>query len=57
MANLGPGESQKRHIGELAIEIESLTIGTKVCAIVVYTGELASIKSKDVINTFFETQC
>lgn len=55
VAKLGPGESQQRYIGELSIEIESLEIGSKVTAIVVYTGDLTKIDTKQVMQAFFES--
>jgi hypothetical protein len=57
MANLGTGENQKPYIGELAVEIEALAIGNKVTAIVVYTGDLASIDAKEVTQSFMNAQC
>jgi len=50
MAGLGTNK-----IGELSIEIQSLAIGTKITAIVVYTGELARISSNDVLQSFIDS--
>ena len=55
IASLGDAEGQRRCIGELAFEVESLVIGTKVTAIVVYTGELANLGTKEIISTFIDS--
>lgn len=55
LAGLGCAEGQRRYIGELAFEVESLAIGNKVTAIVVYTGELANMSNKEIISSFIDS--
>ena len=57
LASIGSGENQQPYIGELSVEIEALVIGTKVTAIVVYTGDLANIDSKEVNQSFIDANC
>lgn len=44
-------------VGELCIEIEMLTVGDKNKVMVVYTGDLAHIRSKHVSKAFVEKYC
>ena len=48
---------QPAAVGELSIEIEMLLVGEKSKVMVVYTGDLAKIKSKHVSKSFTEKFC
>jgi hypothetical protein len=42
---------------ELTIEIEELKYGKNVTALLVYTGNLAKVETKEVVQAFIEMQC
>ena len=42
---------------ELAIEIETLKYGNNVTALLVYTGDLARIEPREVVQAFMEMHC
>lgn len=48
---------QPSAIGELALEVEMIMVGQNCKAMVVYTGDLARIRSKHVSKTFIEKFC
>ena len=42
---------------ELVIEIEELKYGNNVTALLVYTGDLARIEVREVVNAFMDLHC
>ena len=42
---------------ELTIEIEELKYGKNVTALLVYTGDLARIETREVVQAFLDSQC
>jgi len=43
--------------GELSIEIEMMMVGSSCKAMIVYTGDLAHVRSKHVSKVFVEKFC
>ena len=50
-------EDQKNKKNELIIEVEQIMYGSSCKGIHVYTGELASIESREVVDYFYERYC
>ena len=44
-------------VQELSIEVEKLGVGNSITAICVYTGDLAHVNSRQIVDSFIEAHC